>query len=84
MFRSHENGLMKGFKAKPRVERALKTKEYTVLGAIRAKHERFKDALENWFYPLLPLKKPSFSTGTLEARRSGRRCGTLWQTWKRW
>ncbi len=43
------------------VERALKaevhTEEYTVLGAIRTRHERFKDALENWPHHFLPLEE---------------------------
>jgi len=45
----------------PRVERALKvelhTEQYTVLGAIRTRHERLKDVLENWFHPFLPLEE---------------------------
>ena len=44
-----------------RAERALKTEvhteRYTVLGVIRTRHERLKDALENWFHPFLPLEE---------------------------
>lgn len=64
MFKSQESGLIKRVKAKggePRVERALKvevhTEEHTVLGAIRTRHERLKDVLENWFHPFLPLEE---------------------------
>ena len=64
MSKSQKSGLMKGPKAKggePGVERALKievhTEEYTVLGAIRTRHERLKDVLENWLHPFLPLEE---------------------------
>jgi len=73
---------MKRVKAKggePRVERALKVEvhreEYTMLGAIRTRHERLKDILENWFHPFLPLEEaivlhqdPSGKTIREEAR----------------
>jgi len=64
MFESQKSGLMKRAKAKggePRVERALKvevhTEEYRALGAIRTRHERLKDVLENWLHPFLPLEE---------------------------
>jgi len=64
MFESQEGESMKMVKAKGgerEVERALKTEvhteEYRVLGAIRTRHERLKDALENWLHPFLPLEE---------------------------
>ena len=64
MFRSQKSGLMKRAKAEgeePRVERTLKaevhTEKHTVVGVVRTRHERLKDALENWPHPFLPLEE---------------------------
>jgi len=64
MFESQKGESMNMVKAKGgerKVERTLKvevhTEQHTVLGAIRTRHERLKDVLENWLHPFLPLEE---------------------------